>query len=204
MMQLFYKSGLIALTGLLLVLPPVQARILADDEAAQASTPTLQDEARLFSAIRMGFALSMAQCTGRELCTPSVNADEVRRLLETLNTRIEDLTLKQESVEDPEAFEEVLSLYVDERDNLNSVLDKLKPVEEDIEDIGVESEVVDFEDAELDDTLSEDATFTEEPVDSAAGEEFEIFEDVGEELEDDLGAGEFTDEFDPAEFDDQQ
>lgn len=197
MKRLTHTIGLLTVAGLIATAPAGHARILADDEAEQAPTPALRDEVRLFSSIRMGLALSMAQCEGRELCTPTVNSDEVQRLLETLNTRIEDLTLKQESVEDPEAFEEVLSLYVDERDNLNSFLERLGTVEEDIEDIGVESEVVDFEDAELDETLSEDATFADEPVDSAAGDEFEIFEDVGEELEDDIGA----DEFDPAALD---
>ena len=100
-----YKFGLFLLTATIAAAPALQARIMADDEAAEATTVSLQNEARLFSSIRMGITLSMAQCQGREQCTPSVNSDEVKRLLQTLNTRIEDLTLKQESVEDPDAFQ---------------------------------------------------------------------------------------------------
>ena len=205
MMHINHKAGLILLLGLIAVIPVSQARILADDEAAQASTAVLQDEARLFSSIRMGIALSMAQCEGRELCTPSVNSDEIQRLLDTLNTRIEDLTLKQESVEDPEVFQEVLSLYVDERDNYSSFLEKLGPVEEDIEAIGVEEEVVEFEEAELEDTISEDETFVEEPSEAAViPEDLEIFEDADMELQDDASLQEFEDEFDPAELDEPE
>jgi len=205
MMIINHKTGLMVLAGLISVAPVTQARILADDEAAQAPTSLLQDEARLFSSIRMGIALSMAQCEGRELCTPSVNSDEIKRLLDTLNSRIEELTLKQESVEDPEAFQQVLSLYVDERDNYNNVLEQLGTIEEDIQDIGVESQVVDLEKAELQDTISEEETFTEEGSEAAVvDEKLEIFQDADLELTDDASLEEFEDEFDPAEPDTTQ
>lgn len=193
------------LAGLISITPVTQARILADDEAAQAPTSSLQDEARVFSSIRMGIALSMAQCEGRELCTPSVNSEEIKRLLDTLNTRIEELTLKQETVEDPEAFQQVLSLYVDERDNYSNVLEQLGTIEEDIQDVGVESEVVDFEDAKLQDTMSEDETFTEQPSEAAAVDEsLEIFQDADLELKDDPSLKDIEDDFDPAESDTPQ
>ena len=190
----------LVLSGVLLGSPVLQARILADDEAAQAPTSTLQQEAKIFSSIRMGIALSMAQCEGRDLCSPSVNSNEIKRLLETLDNRIDDLTLKQESVEDPDAFQEVLAIYVDERDNYNSVLEKLGTVEEDIEDIGVESEVVEFEEPELEETLSEDDTFVDEPADAAiSDDEFELFQDADLELEDDEDI-DLEDDFDPEAF----
>ncbi|MCG8324719.1 MAG: hypothetical protein MI673_04315 [Thiotrichales bacterium] len=182
--------------AMLVISPMAQARILADDEAAQAATSALQDEAKLFSTIRMGIALSMAQCQGRELCTPTVNAAEVRQLLDTLDTRIEDLTLKQESVEDPEAFQEVLALYVGERDNLSHVLQQLGTVEQAIEDVGVEAGVETFEEPTFEETLTDDSV-TGEPAEAAiADEDLEFFEDADLELEDDEDL-EFEDDFDP-------
>lgn len=190
----------LVLSGVIFGSPMLQARILADDEAAQAPTSTLQQEANIFSSIRMGIALSMAQCEGRDLCSPSVNSNEIKRLLETLDTRIDDLTLKQESVEDPDAFQQVLAIYVDERDNYNSVLEKLGTVEEDIEEIGIESEVVEFEEPELEETLSEDDTFVDEPAETAiSDDEFELFQDEDLELEDDEDI-DFEDDFDPEDF----
>ncbi len=197
-MKTHFLTSSLVLTGLMMAGPLSQARILADDEAAQAATTILQSEARLFSSIRMGIALSMAQCEGRELCSPNVNSEEVQRLLQTLDTRIEDLTLKQESVEDPEAFQEVLSLYVEERDNYSSVLEKLGPIEDDIDAVGIEEEVVDFENAELEETLSEDDLFTDEAADTAITDDtLEFFEDSDEELLDDESLKEFDDDFEP-------
>ncbi len=194
----FKKSAVILAASLMVAAGSAQARILGNEEAQQATTPVLQDEASLFSSIRMGIALSMAQCEGREQCTPSVNADEVKSLLETLNTRINDLTLRQESVEDPDAFQQVLARYVDERDNYSSVLERLGSVEEDIDDIGIESEVVEIEEAGFDETLSEDETFTEPAPDTAViQEELEFFEDADLKLQDDESLEEFEDDFDP-------
>lgn len=128
----------------------------------------------------MGIALSIAQCEGIDLCSFTVEEDEIQELINTLNARIDSLILRQEEAEDPVGFDKVLTAYVSERDNYTSHLEKLKSI----------TSTLDAEGDLLDDSFElgdEEADF---PVESARDEalldyinELEAFED--DELEDD-------------------
>lgn len=193
----------------------VNARLLDNDEAKAADLNALQTEARLFSTIRMGIALSMAQCHNQTDCTPSVNAEEVQRLLDTLNTRIDEMTLRQEEVENPDAYQQVLALYTGERDNYSGVLEQLDTLEADIEAIGKEDNVEQIEDTGLEDILTEETeviiqeeeeelTGLDEFIDETANEldsfiEEDDFTELDEFLDDDV-LDVPVDSFDATEF----
>ncbi len=153
--------------------------ILADDEANNADATTLVNEASVFESIRMGIALSMAQCEGLELCSPSVNEDELKQLIQTLDSRIDNLTLRQEEVEDPEGFDEILAIYVNERDNYAHIMEKLSTLSEDMEPVGLEAEEEAAVSEKGFDIEIVDETVSEEAVDLE--DELKFFED--EELE---------------------
>jgi hypothetical protein len=157
----------------------VSAAILDKKEVADADLSLLQDEAATFHSIGMGIALSIAQCDGIDLCSLTVEEDEIQELIKTLDSRIDSLVLKQEEAEDPVTFDKVLTAYINERDNYSAHLEKLRnmgtPLDDDFDllegAVGIEPEE-DF------------------PVDSARNEELldylnelELFED--EEIEDD-------------------
>ncbi len=161
----------------LLINVSVPAVILTKDEVEQADLTLLQDETKVFQSIGMGIALSLAQCEDFDLCSLTVEENEIRVLLNTLESRVDTLVLKQEEAEDPTKFDTVLTAYMNERDIYNSHLEKLQTI----------TSTLDTDNELLDEGQNLDSDF---PVESARNEELleylndlEAFED--EELEDD-------------------
>jgi len=173
---------------LLLASINLPAAILGNEAAADAEINTLQAEAALFKTIGAGIALSLAQCEGVDLCSVNVEEVELKELLKVLSQRINDLTLKQEEVIDPDEFQQVLTAYVNEFDNYSSHLEKLNTINGAIYES--EDSIADEFQFEI-----EEADF---PVESARNEalpsyldELEAFED--EEILDDEDLGELPD-----------
>lgn len=145
----------------------------------QADLTTLDNETAVFQSISMGVALSLAQCDGIDLCSLSVDQDELNELINALDARINSLVLKQEAAEDPAAIDQVLTAYMNERDNFGSHLEKLKSLSSELDEGG----------GFLDDSL-ELQSEPDFPVETARDAELleyvndlELFEE--EELEDD-------------------
>lgn len=153
------------------------AVILTSEEAEQADLSLLNNETKVFQSIGMGIALSLAQCEGIDLCSLTVEENEIRELLKAIESRIGSLILKQEESEDPAAIDNVLTAYMNERDSYNAHLEKLQSITSTLDT-----------DSDL---LEEPDTFEADfPVESARDEELldylnelEAFED--DELEDD-------------------
>lgn len=135
--------------------------ILDDRDAGNAAPQSLQAEARLFEDIRQGIALSIAQCElSPANCTPTVSREEVRRIVEKLEGRLDALTSRHSESGDAE-LEPVLLAYVETRDGYTQFLNKL-------------------------DTLLPPEGESGEPVDlGQLPEEFAIFADADAELIDD-------------------
>jgi len=160
------------------MLESVSAVILNKEAFEQADINSLQQESVLFQSIGMGIAISLAKCDGVELCELTVNEKELNELINALDKRIEVLTLKQEAVDNPDEFQQVLIAYVNTRDNFGQHMDKLKTIKSDL----------DIEDGFLNDSqLFESPDF---PVESARNVELleyvndlELFKD--EEITDD-------------------
>ena len=155
----------------------VSAVILNSEEVEQADLSLLLDETKVFQSIGMGIALSIAQCEGVDVCSLTVEENEIRELLKALDSRIGSLILKQEEAEDPAGIDNVLTAYMNERDSYNAHLEKLQTITSTL-DTGI---------GWLEDLDADEADF---PVESARNEELleymnelEAFED--EELEDD-------------------
>ena len=89
-------------------------RILDETEALQADATALTAEAELFKSIGMGISLSLAQCGEQAACTPNVNKNELDRLLQTLDKRINDLVSRQERKDGD--YTEVITAYVNQRE----------------------------------------------------------------------------------------
>jgi hypothetical protein len=139
--------------------------IIDDKDAGKAEPGALEAEARLFETIRQGIALSIAQCELTPKCTPTVNREELRRIVGKLETRLDVLTSRHSESGDA-ALEPVMLAYVETRDGYTEFLTKLDailPPESDdtgtgvLEDAGsLPPEFAVFADADAD--LSDDAT----------------------------------------------
>lgn len=163
----------------ILTLVNVNAAILDENAAEQADLASLQNETELFQSIGMGIALSIAQCDGVELCTLTVEVNEIQELINTLDQRINNLVLKQEEAEDPVEFDKVLTAYVNQKESYTAHLEKLRTM----------TGAIDTED-DLFDDFEFDSEVSDFPVESARNEELldylndlDAFED--DELEDD-------------------
>ena len=161
------------------------AVILNKEEVEQADLSLLMDETKVFQSIGMGIALSLAQCEGLDLCSLTVEENEIKELLNTLESRVDTLVLKQEEAEDPTEFDTVLTAYMNERDIYNAHLEKLQTI----------TSTLDTDSELLDEAQNLEPDF---PVDSARNEELleylndlEAFED--EEIEDDEDLEELPD-----------
>ena len=106
----------------------VSAVILNSEEVEQADLSLLLDETKVFQSIGMGIALSIAQCEGVDVCSLTVEENEIRELLKALDSRIGSLILKQEEAEDPAGIDNVLTAYMNERDSYNAHLEKLQTI----------------------------------------------------------------------------
>ena len=103
------------------------AGILDDRDADAADPGALQAEAQLFETIRQGIALSIAECELTPKCTPTVNREELRRIVSKLETRLDTLT-SRESKSGDAALKPVMLAYVDARDGYNEFLTKLDAI----------------------------------------------------------------------------
>jgi hypothetical protein len=154
----------------------IAAVILNADDVEQSELTLLQDETKVFQSIGMGIALSLAECEGVDLCSLTVEENEIKELLKALESRISALILKQEDAKDSSGIDNVLTAYMNERDSYNAHLEKLRSITSTLDP-----------DAFLKESNEIDMDF---PVESARNEalfdyltELEAFED--EELEDD-------------------
>ena len=112
------RTGFLIVLSLLTLSPSsilaATGRILDEAEARQADAAALTAEAELFKSIGTGIALSLYQCEEQSACNPSVSKDELSRLLDTLDKRINDLVSRQEQKQGD--YTEVLTAYVNQRE----------------------------------------------------------------------------------------
>ena len=170
------------IAGIVIFLPAsafaVIGGIMNAEEAGQADTAALTTEAGVFKSIGMGIVLSIAQCEGYEGCTPAVNAGEIDQLIKALDDRINGLVVRQQ--ENEEDLNEVLTAYVNERENYLRYKDELGAI---TGEIGAEEEITEEE------ALTGEEEVIEGPAEevTATPEEFSVFEDVDESLEEESG-----------------
>ena len=144
-------------------------RILDKLEVERADKEAYLAETQTFQSIGMGIALSLAQCDFQTDCDPSVDKQELDTLINELDIRINKLIVKQEGGE--EDYTEILTAYVDTRENYINYQQQL----DEIADV-TEPETVEEEDLFVEEIIEEEVV-VEESID------FSVFEDVGEDLE---------------------
>ena len=100
--------------------------ILDVDTVNAADEATLMAEADLFRTIGMGIALSVARCQGQGACNPAVNVNELQRLIEALERRIQGMTKRQEDSEADMA--KIITAYADEKEKYSGYMQQLAAI----------------------------------------------------------------------------
>jgi hypothetical protein len=149
------------------------AQILNADYASGADVMILKNEIDIFSTIQEGIRLSIVECELFDTCNASVNREELNQIINTINDRINILSLRYTDSGEI-SLEDVLVGYVDVRDQYNELLDKIA----DMPEFEVDVPVVDFE---FEDYFSRATSDSNEVSD----ELMDLFEDADEELLDD-------------------
>ena len=155
-----------------------QSNVLDINQINDADITTLLEDTKVFNTIGMGIALSIAECTGKTICEPTVDEDEIGQLIEALDQRIEGVITREQTSE--EELTTIRTAYIDTRDKYSDYLQKLSKI--------ARPEIPQEEFVEEDLFSNEDA-LTED--------EYSAFDDFEEDLEDDEGLDELEDEFDP-------
>ncbi len=155
-----------------------QSDVLDINEISDADITTLLEDTKVFNTIGMGIALSIAECTGKDICEPTVDEGEIGQLIEALDRRIEGVVSRQQNSE--EELTNVITAYVDTKEKYSDYLQKLSKISR----------------PELpQEEFVGDDFFTDE--DALTEDEYSAFDDFEEDLEDDEDLDELEDEFDP-------
>jgi len=103
----------------------LDAQILTEDTANNASLGVLKQEVEVFTTIRNGLYLSVAECELFDQCDANVNKGEIEQLLVVLDNRINLLSARY-TVTTEADLESILVGYVDVRDGYSNILQKME------------------------------------------------------------------------------
>ncbi len=157
-----------------------QSDVLDINEITDADITTLLEDTKVFNTIGMGIALSIAECTGKDICEPTVDEGEIGQLIEALDQRIEGVVSRQQDSE--EELTNVITAYVDTKEKYSDYLQRLSKISR--PEIPQEEFV-------------EEDLFTNE--DALTEDEYSAFDDFEEDLEDDEDLDELEEESIPEE-----
>ena len=150
------------------------------DEGQTADVASLENAVTRFRSVRMGIELSLAECEELSLCSPPVNGEELDTLIQLLDEHVDMLSRLREDAESPGEFDELLSVYSNERGSMEGLAGDLEGLGElpvAVPDFALPD--TDAIEAELTETLLEFEDTDEELLDD---ESDESFEDFGDEL----------------------
>ena len=163
-----YSFSLSAYCTIMLSSPALAAQsdVLDINEINNADITTLLEDTKVFNTIGMGIALSIAECTGKDICEPTVDEGEIGQLIEALDRRIEGVVSRQQDSE--EELTPVITAYVDTKEKYADYLERLSKI--------ARPELPQEE-------FVEEDLFTDE--DALTEDEYSAFDDFEEDLEDD-------------------
>jgi len=163
-----YSFSLSAYCTIMLSSPALAAQsdVLDINEINNADITTLLEDTKVFNTIGMGIALSIAECTGKDICEPTVDEGEIGQLIEALDRRIEGVVSRQQDSE--EELTPVITAYVDTKEKYEDYLERLGKIAR--PELSQEEFV-------------EEDLFTDE--DALTEDEYSAFDDFEEDLEDD-------------------
>lgn len=86
-------------------------RILSKNEVDPAASAALAGELAVFESVAQGIALSLAVCESERVCNPALSENELAKLIETLDDRIDQLSTVDESINTGSDYDSLLNEY---------------------------------------------------------------------------------------------
>ncbi len=124
-MSLFRYTILFTCLATLMATSAVNAAgLLSNEEAQTANEEALLSEVAVFKSIRQAMTLSLTLCETTGDCKASASTEEVEKVIEALDSRVEGLGLRQQEAGNSAGLEDVIVAYADERGGLSRVLKK--------------------------------------------------------------------------------
>jgi hypothetical protein len=152
----------------------VHSQILEEQVLDSADSAKFQQEIDIFTTIKDGITLSVAECELVESCPVNVNRSEVEQLITVIDSRVNALSLRYTESAD-RGLESVLVSYADTRDGYKALLDKMNTMPQFAQQSDVAS------DLETDDFF----TGAGSRAGAMPNELMQLFQDADEELLDD-------------------
>ncbi len=142
-----YTLLITCLTSLLATSAVNAAGLLSSEEAKSANPEVLLAEVAVFKSIRQAMTLSHTLCETTGDCKASASTDEVEKVIEALDSRVEGLGLRQQEAGNSAGLEDVIVAYANERGGLARVLKKADSMNSAVVENIEESELFGSEDS---------------------------------------------------------
>ena len=115
-----------------------EGRILSEGEVDLAASNQLAGELAVFESVGQGIALSLAVCDETAGCDPMLSEDELAKLIETLDNRIDQLTSVEETTETADNYDSLLNEYRQTRQEYALYMKELRDIKRGVKDFAEE------------------------------------------------------------------
>lgn len=130
------------LAGLLLsatcVSAATEGRILSGEAVNPQASEQLSGEIAVFQSVGQGIQLSLAACADRPGCEPVLSEDELAKLIQTLDKRIEQLNAAGQSAEQPPNVDRLIDEYRQTRQQYATYMQQLRDVQQGLKEFAEE------------------------------------------------------------------
>lgn len=128
----------IFLAGLAAAQAATEGRILSEGEVDPAASNQLAGELAVFESVGQGIALSLAVCDEAIGCDPMLSEDELTKLIETLDSRIDQLTSVEETAATADNYDSLLNEYRQTRQEYALYMKELRDIKRGVKDFAEE------------------------------------------------------------------
>jgi len=131
-------ASLLFIAGMVAAQAATEGRILPETEVDPAAGSELAGELAVFESVGQGIALSLAVCEDAAGCDPMLSEDELAKLIETLDSRIDQLNSFEESAETAAGYDSLLNEYRQTREDYALYMKELRDIKRGVKEFAEE------------------------------------------------------------------
>ena len=130
--------NLLLIIGMAAAQAATEGRILSENEVDPAAGNALAGELAVFESVGQGIALSLAVCDEAGNCDPMLSEDELAKLIETLDARIDQLTAVEETSATADNYDSLLNEYRQTRQEYALYMKELRDIKRGVQEFAEE------------------------------------------------------------------
>lgn len=131
-------ASLLFIAGMAAAQAATEGRILSETEVDPAAGSELAGELAVLESVGQGIALSLAVCEEAAGCEPMLSEDELAKLIETLDSRIDQLNSFEESAETATGYDSLLNEYRQTREDYALYMKELRDIKRGVKEFAEE------------------------------------------------------------------